>query len=60
MARPRKMSDKQIAKAVELYADGESAAAIGERFDASPQTVINCLRAQNVEIRPRGRRAATT
>lgn len=60
MARPRKLTDQQ-ARAVALsYKDGHSAAAIGERFDVSPQTVINCLRAQNVEIRPRGRRAATT
>lgn len=53
--RPSKLIGHE-AEVARLYGEGVSTKLIGEKFSCSVSSVINCLRAQNVEIRPKGRR----
>ena len=53
--RPSKLVGHE-AEVVRLYGEGVSTKLISEKFSCSISSVINCLRAQNVEIRPKGRR----
>jgi hypothetical protein len=53
--RPSKLVGHE-AEVVRLYGEGVSTKLISEKFACSISSVINCLRAQNVEIRPKGRR----
>jgi transposase len=49
----RRMTVAQISVAVELYGQGLSSAAIGERLGFDNHTILNALRRQGVSIRPR-------
>jgi DNA-binding CsgD family transcriptional regulator len=49
----RRMTDAQISVAVELYSQGLSSAAIGERLGFDNHTILNALRRHGVSIRPR-------
>lgn len=49
----RRMTDAQISVAVELYSQGLSSAAIGERLGFDNHTILNAVRRHGVSIRPR-------
>jgi hypothetical protein len=53
--RPSKLVGHE-AEVARLYGEGVSTKLISDKFACSISSVINCLRAQNVEIRPKGRR----
>jgi len=53
--RPHKLA-AQSADVVKLYSEGVGAKTIAEKFGVSVSCVINCLKANNIEIRPKGRR----
>jgi hypothetical protein len=53
--RPSKLVGHE-AEVARLYTEGVSTKLISEKFACSISSVINCLRGQNVEIRPKGRR----
>lgn len=52
VATTKSMSTEQIARAVELYADGLSSIVIGKQLGFDNHTIINALRQVNVQIRP--------
>ena len=52
----RRMTDAQIAVAVELYEQGLSSAAIGQRLGFDNHTVLKALRSRGGTIRPSVRR----
>lgn len=52
----RRMTDAQISVAVELYEQGLSSAAIGQRLGFDNHTVLKALRSRGVTIRPSVRR----
>ena len=51
--RCRKLSDEQIAEAVELYQGDSSLAQIAERFGVYPQSMRYRLQRAGIELRPR-------
>jgi len=57
--RPLKLNGANAEEAVRLYNEGVGAKVIGEKFGVSVSCVINCLKANNVSIRPKGRRKGT-
>lgn len=57
--RPLKLAGDNAKEAVRLYNEGVGAKVIGEKFGVSVSCVINCLKANNVAIRPKGRRKGT-
>lgn len=48
----RRMTDAQISVAAELYGQGLSSAAIGQRLGFDNHTVLKALRSRGVAIRP--------
>lgn len=48
----RRMTDAQISLAVELYEQGLSSTAIGQRLGFDNQTILKALRGRSVTIRP--------
>ena len=53
--RPSKLIGHEAVVA-RLYNEGVSTKTLSEKFTCSVSSVINCLRGQNVQIRPKGRR----
>ena len=52
----RKMTDRQVNEAAELYRAGSSLAKLGALFDVDPQTVNRELKRAGITLRPPGRR----
>ncbi len=48
----RRMTDTQVSAAAELYQQGLSSAAIGQRMGFDNHTILNALRRRGVSIRP--------
>ena len=59
MPQPRKpFKAKDIKRMISLYKKGKTLAEIGAEYECSPSTVRNRLLEEQVEMRPRGKRAA--
>lgn len=52
-----KLSQKDVDKIVKAYENGSSSTALADIYGVSTNTILNRLRAEGVEIRPRGRAA---
>lgn len=49
----RRMTQTEIASAIQAYQDGQSAARIGRRLGFDPQTVLTALHRADIPVRPR-------
>lgn len=56
--RPHKLA-ANASEVVSLYNEGVGAKTIAEKYGVSVSCVINCLKSQKVEIRPKGRRKSS-
>lgn len=56
--RPHKLA-ANASEVVSLYNEGVGAKTIADKFGVSVSCVINCLKSQKVEIRPKGRRKSS-
>lgn len=52
VATTKSMSAEQIARAVELYADGLSSMVIGKQLGFDNHTIVKALRMSGMRIRP--------